>query len=656
MAEKTVILHVDDDEANRYAVTHLLTKAGFEVIEASRGAEALLKVADIPDLVILDVRLPDIGGFEVCKRIKANPATSRIPILHLSASFTTSGDKADGLDGGADAYLVRPVAPVELLANIRALLRARRMEEDLRQSEDRYRQIVENVKDFAIFSTDPQGIIRSWNVGAERLVGYRDEEIIGQPADVIYTLEDRAEGIPAKELAGALRDGCAPDERWHLKRDGSRFFTNGVVTPMHDAAGRLTGFSKLMQDVTQRRLAQQELQKSKEIAEQAQASAELANRLKDDFLATLSHELRTPLNAIVGWTQLLRAPATTPDDFAEGLETIERNAKVQSQLIDDLLDISRIISGKLRLDSQHIDLIEVIKAAVSSVAPSAEAKQVEIETTLESSALTVFGDGARLQQVFWNLLTNAIKFTPRGGRVSVTLQTAAAIATINVIDTGKGIDAAFLPHVFDRFRQADATSKRSQAGLGLGLSIVKQLVELHGGTVSAASAGDNQGARFTVTLPLQPAASATSTKPATLDPAPSRWRRDQILSGVKVLIVEDDSDAREILTRIMGDSGATAVCVASVAEALQRIERASADAKSFDVIVSDIGMPGEDGYDLISRIRQRSIDQGGHIPAIAVTAFARPDDRNRALTAGFQAHITKPANRRRTHLRRRQSH
>jgi PAS domain S-box-containing protein len=384
--------------------------------------------------------------------------------------------------------------------------------------------------------------------------------------------------------------------------------------------------------------------------------AQDANRTKDEFLAVVSHELRTPLNAILGWAQLLRA---RPDeDLVHGLETIERNAKAQAELIDDLLDISRIITGKLRLDVREVDLVPVLDAAIESVRPAADAKGIALRATFDPRAGHVAGDGNRLQQVAWNLLSNAIKFTPRGGHVALRLHQVDGHVEVRVADTGQGIDAAFLPYVFQRFRQADASSTRQHGGLGLGLSIVRHLVELHGGTVSVESAGVAQGSTFAVRLPAMTppgadaaprahlasdAASATTTAddvPNGDAPPPPRGR----LEGVKVLVVDDDPDARDLLSRILRVSLADVTTAGSVADALAAIERSRPD-----VLLSDIGMPGEDGYALIRQLRQREAhgpggngEPGARIPAVALTAFAGSEDRRRALTEGFQMHVPKP--------------
>jgi CheY-like chemotaxis protein len=371
---------------------------------------------------------------------------------------------------------------------------------------------------------------------------------------------------------------------------------------------------------------------------QAREAAENANRVKDEFLATVSHELRTPLNAIMGWTHLLTRGKLDQETSARGLETIARNASAQNQLISDLLDVSRIISGQLRFESGVVDLIRVIEAATETVRPAADAKGIVLHLKLEQCAGLVSGDSMRLQQIVWNLLSNAVKFTPKGGQVTVRLKREYSSVVIVVSDTGEGIGVEFLPYIFDRFRQAESTTKRQHNGLGLGLAIVRHLVEAHGGTISASSRGRGQGATFTVTFPLlavhkngihgehsfYPAAAVT-TAPAA------------ILKGMRVLVIDDEEDARELLTIALTQSGAEVRTAATVRAALDILDRWKPN-----VLVSDIGMPGEDGYDLIRTVRALEAERGGTIPAVALTGYASAEDAARARLAGYETHMAKP--------------
>ncbi len=373
---------------------------------------------------------------------------------------------------------------------------------------------------------------------------------------------------------------------------------------------------------------------------QARAEAERMSDMKDDFLANLSHELRTPLTAIIGWTQILRHGSRSETDLSKGLDTIERSARVQTQLIEDLLDMSRIASGKVRLDIQPIEPASFIEAAIESVRPTADAKGIRLEKILDSTAGTISGDPNRLQQVIWNLISNAIKFTPRGGKVQVVLERVNSHIEISVADTGIGIDPRFIPHVFERFRQGDASTTRKFGGLGLGLSIVKSLVEMHGGTVRAQSPGENQGTTFAVRLPVavvhRHALGEERIHPRTPSGASADFRITD-LAGIKAVVVDDEMDARDLIKRVLSDCNARVFTAGTAAEALQLVER-----EHPDVFISDIGMPEVDGYELLRRVRELGSNRGGRVPAIALTAFARSEDRTRALRAGFMVHISKP--------------
>ena len=389
--------------------------------------------------------------------------------------------------------------------------------------------------------------------------------------------------------------------------------------------------------IAKRKLAEEERDLLLIREREARAEAEAANRIKDEFLTTLSHELRTPLTSIVGWAGLLRGGGMSPEMQAQALESIQRNAKAQAQLIDDLLDVSRIISGKLRLETRQLDLNSVIEAAIEVVRPAAEAKKIQILYTREPSVGPVMGDAGRLQQVAWNLFSNAVKFTPEGGRVEVRLERVGSKVRMTVSDTGRGIRAEFLPHVFERFRQADSTTARDQGGLGLGLAIVRHLVELHGGTVSAESPGEGQGATFSVTLPPVAVRMEAGAAERDYQRAAAPFERARKLQGLRVLVVDDVADARQMISAVLSQSGAEVKTSASTREALEVLEQWEPD-----VLVSDIGMPGEDGYALIREVRALEKERGVHIPAAALTAYARDEDRTRAIAAGYETHVAKP--------------
>ena len=411
--------------------------------------------------------------------------------------------------------------------------------------------------------------------------------------------------------------------------------------------GRVIGTLTIIEDVTERVAREAELQAQIEARSRllsseklARSEAERANRLKDEFLATISHELRNPLNAIMGWAHMLRLGKLTEPTAERAVETIYRNAKSQAQLVADLLDVSRIISGKLRLDVRTVDLIYIINAAIDSIRPAAEAKGIRLQTMLDPAAGPISGDADRLQQIVWNLLTNAVKFTPRGGRIQVKVQRIDSHAEIIVSDSGVGIRKEFLPYVFDRFRQADASTTRIHGGLGLGLSIVRQLVDLHGGSVSVHSEGEGKGTTFTISLPFVGVVSnqneAETTQPTQGDEINS-FEGLPSLQGLKVLVVDDEADTRELIREVLKECGSEVITRDSAAEALVALEEHKPD-----ILISDLGMPDEDGYSLISKIRALPDERGGQIPAAALTAYARAEDRMRVLRSGFQFHLPKP--------------
>ncbi|MBD2037052.1 PAS domain S-box protein [Leptolyngbya sp. FACHB-321] len=679
-------------------------------------------------------------------------------------------------------------------------------ENALREQKARLRLIIESAKDYAIFTLDLQGNITSWNSGAQRILGYEEAEIVGQTGRIIFTPEDAALGEHERELHIALTQGRKENERWHLRRDRSRFWGSGIVMPLNDEDGEVRGFVKILQDKTTQRQAAEDLRQSEarlqlalsvgrmgswdwnlqtnvvrwseghftllglqpgevepsyttwqnsihpedlavteaalhqtleakveyhhqyrcrwrdgsvhwleargqysyasdgqptrmigiiiDISDRKQVehereqllvneqaareAAETANRIKDEFLAVLSHELRSPLNPILGWVGLLRNGRLDAVQSSQALETIERNARLQVQLIEDLLDISRILRGKLTLNQVPINLITTIEAAMETVRLAAEAKGVALNFVLATESernhesqparahtsfssrssnrpsIRVLGDSVRLQQVMWNLLSNGVKFTPESGQVEIRLEQVGgqkaealsgdrssqvslssayspAFAQITVSDTGRGIPAAFLPYVFESFRQADSTTTRSFGGLGLGLAIVRQLVELHGGSVYADSSGEEQGAVFTVRLPLLRENDRTKVEdnPVCFMPHAS------CLTGMQVLVVDDEPDARDFITFMLEQNGAIVTSVPSASDALQAIAQTKPD-----VLISDIGMPEMDGYDLIRQIR--SMVKGKQVLAIALTAYAGEVDRQQAIAAGFQEHVTKP--------------
>jgi signal transduction histidine kinase/ActR/RegA family two-component response regulator len=421
-----------------------------------------------------------------------------------------------------------------------------------------------------------------------------------------------------------LNVSAAADElRWRAWRS-VEFPVEISLSPIETAGGVLV--VSAIRDVTERRLAEEERLK---LLREREAHAE-ASRIKDEFLATLSHELRTPLNAILGWTRLIRDRTLAGDALAKAVATVERNARAQAHLVEDLLDVSQIVSGHLRLQMQPIDVIEVVEAATDVIRPAAEAKAIKVETVFETRPVLMMGDADRLQQAIWNLLSNAVKFAPMDARVEVRVWTGERSVHLSVRDTGAGIGPAFLPHVFDRFRQASSGYTRATGGLGLGLAIVRSVTEMHGGTVEAASPGEGQGATFFLTLPITRV--ADRRRPPQGDEPVTTERLD----GIRVLLVDDQADERELLETILSGSGAHVEVAGSVAEAIGTMERLQPA-----VIVTDIAMPEEDGYALLRRVRART-DGLRHVPLIAITAHARTEDRARAMSAGFRTYVAKP--------------
>ncbi len=539
----------------------------------------------------------------------------------------------------------------------RDLTDRQRAQEELRQSEERMRLLVASVKDYAIFVLDPTGHVATWNPGAERLKGYSAGEIIGQHFSLFYPDDESRLAKCARELETATHEGRFEEEGFRIRKDGTRFWANVIITPIRNPDGRLLGFAKVTRALSERRRSEEEritlarVDEARRVAEQNERSlaaaaeelryardrAEEASRLKDDFLATVSHELRTPLTAILGWSRMLTSGSLTPEKSARALDIISKNATAQSQIIEDLLDVSRIITGQLRLDTDVVDISRVVSAAIEVVRPAADAKGVSLTWLPPFDIASLSGDASRLQQVLWNLFANAVKFTARGGRVDITAEREGESLQIVVADTGQGIAPAFLPRIFERFTQEDGGLTRRAGGLGLGLAIVKHLIELHGGTVEAQSEGEGKGSRFVVRLPVPQPPAKLSSPPPSSAPASAAFSISSQLAGLHVLVVDDEEDVRELVRAVLEGAGARVTSAVSAQDALAAVR----DERP-DLLLSDIGMPGEDGHALIRSLRKLPREMGGRIPAIALTAYARLEDRREALVAGFQNHVTKP--------------
>ena len=556
MTQQVDILLVDDHEENLLALEAILVDPSYNLVRAGSGRAALKEVLKRDfALILLDVAMPDLDGYETAELIRTRERSRETPIIFLTANYRSESHVFRGYSVGAVDYLFKPFSPEILQSKVAVFV-------ELYQKRDTLKR--------------------------QRLALLRAQE----------ELEERVRAR-TQELAEANQS--------------------------------------LVEEVEERRRIEAERQALLESEQSARAQAEAVNRLKDEFLATLSHELRTPLNAILGWSHLLTTGKTDKGMVERAIGVIRNNALAQSQLIEDILDVSRIIGGKLRLKLARVQVREVIEAALDSVSPAAQAKAMTIQREFDELEPIVV-DPDRLQQVVWNLLSNAVKFTPREGRVVVTLRRTADDVVLSVSDTGIGISPDFLPYVFDRFSQADGTATRRHGGLGLGMAIVRYLVELHGGTVKAESPGENQGAIFTIVLPtsLTLDDEGQLAKPAQ---APGHTPIESLphLDGVSVLVVDDDTDSRTVVCELLENHGASVATAGSTKDALARFRQLRPD-----VLVSDIAMPVEDGYALIRRIRGLGVHEGGGTPAIALTAYVREEDAAAALGAGYDRHVRKP--------------
>ena len=624
----------------------LVTDAKNEVVDFN---DKYLEMWTIPRQVLKGGTLPDAQ--ELASRSFAHPQAFLARIAEIVAGEQESFDLLELKDGRIFERYSK-VLLVEGVCMGRVWSSRDVTQHYLSEITSRRLAAIVASSDDAIIGKDVNSIITSWNIGAERIFGYTADEMIGTS---IMRLIPPNRHEEEREILARIRRGERVDhfETVRLAKDGRELSVSVTVSPIKDSAGHVIGASKVARDITERRNAEKALKRAIEEAEKAnherlqlldserdaRARAELASRMKDEFLATLSHELRTPLNAVLGWAHILQAGQLQDDELKQGLDAIERNARAQAQIIEDLLDMSRIISGKMRLDVAQIDLSTVLNESIDTVRAASEAKGIHLQVMVDPRVGSISGDVDRLRQVFWNLLNNAIKFTPKGGEARVLLERVKSHIEVSVIDTGEGIAPEFLPYVFDRFQQGDASTTRRHGGLGLGLAIVKQLVELHGGTVHVRSDGIDKGTTFTVHLPLRAVHFERGRESRQTRTAARENQRlpDVYLADVHVLVVDDEVDARELVKRLLEIAGATVSLASSASEAIDRILAAPPD-----VLVCDIGMPTEDGYSLIRRLRVLEQSQANALPAVALTAYARSEDRTKAIREGFQNHLSKP--------------
>lgn len=653
------ILVVDDNAANLAAFEATLASPDLRVVNARSGAEAMRHLLKGEfAAILLDMNMPELDGIQTAELIRRRERCRDIPIIFITAYHADQMQMLKGYATGAVDFLLKPVSAAILRSKVRVFLdlfykkrqvewqatqlrqvnaRLRReiaereqAEKDaLFEREERQRVTLASVAD-GVITTDAQGRVTYVNPIAERLSGWSAEAAVGLALSTVFKVQPTAE---SGEASGPDPQMRVSRHAILIARDGQRRYVDYAVARVRDRRGAAGGEVLIIHDVTERRQAELERERLLAREQEARKQAEEANRTRDEFLAVISHELRTPLNAIVGWTHVLKRGGLDEPTAQRALEAIHRSAMAQSKLIEDLLDMSRIINGKLQLSMTAVALDAVIQAAAETVRPLAQDKSIEIEIALDDQALTVQGDEARLTQVIWNVLANAVKFSSAGERVRVRLAREETRARITVADNGEGIAAEFLPRLFERFRQADSTLTRKHRGLGLGLAIAQQIICAHGGTIRGESPGLGQGATFTIELPLaDPSTTTTSAVNAR-----SAEAKTLTLAGTRVLIVDDEADAREMLSAVIQALGAELRQAGSAAEALAILQQWHPH-----LLLSDISMPDEDGYTFIRRVRALGEEQGGRVPAVALTAMASMEDRSRAVEAGFDGHLAKP--------------
>jgi PAS domain S-box-containing protein len=606
------ILIVDDIEASRYTLRRMLQKANYGVHEAATGQDALRLLAEKPDLVILDVNLPDISGHEVCRQIKADPVTASIPVLHLSASFVDADNRAEGLEGGADGYLTYPVEPRELLAHVESLLRARRAEQEVREQRELLQVTLNSIAD-AVIATDSQGRVTFLNPVAQKLTGWSLDACRGKPlADIFHTVHTSNGERTENPVELVLRGGAASRRKAVrlLARDSTATPIDESVAPIRDGLGRFLGVVLVFRDVTERLRAEELLRQ--------------ADRRKDEFLATLAHELRNPLAPIRHGLQILNLISSQDDAATQTRAMMNRQLDQMVHLIDDLLDLSRITHDQIELRKERVELDAVVWSALEASKPLIEQARHQLTVELPSRPVILEVDPTRLAQVVLNLLNNAAKYTDPGGRIWLTVEADNQLV-IRVRDNGIGISPQMLPRIFEMFTQVDRSLERSRGGLGIGLTLVRRLIEMHGGTVSAHSEGIGRGSEFVVKLPLPQLGPADLPRPTERKALPKR----------RILVVDDNEDAANSLAMLMKLWGNETQTAYDGPGAL-----ASASVFHPEVVLLDIGLPGLDGYQVARRMRE--VPTLRRVKLVALTGWGQEEDRSRGREAGFDHHLVKP--------------
>lgn len=621
MNGSTTILVVDDNEPSRYTLRRMLQSQGYSVLEAATGAETFVAAQQNPDLIILDVRLPDLNGYEVCRRLKSAPATASIPVLHLSATFADSESRAEGLEKGADGYLTYPVEPRELVANVEALLRTRRAERLAREQSELLRLTLASIGE-GVIATDQRGVVAIFNPVAQELTGWKDREAIGKSVvDVLALIDESTRQAVENPAMLALRgeSTALACPVLLVGRDGKEVPIEHSASPIRVADGVVVGAIIIFRDVSERRGVETALRES--------------NRHKDEFLAMLAHELRNPLAPIRNAIEVLNVISSQAPDAIEARALIERQIEQLVRLVDDLLDVSRITRGLITLQKEPTDLRTVLSRAVESSRPLIDSRKHVLEINIPQRPLPVSADIVRLAQVFLNLLNNAAKYTPEGGRIVLTVEVVPGDppqARVSVRDTGMGIPETMLPKVFELFTQLERTIDRADGGLGIGLTLVRRLAEMHGGAVSVTSPGPGQGSVFSVTLPLRDAA------PISPDVTPDETTPERPPSPARRILVVDDNrdstDSLAMLLRLYGHDVRTSY------DGRQSLTIAASYRPN--LILLDLGLPGISGFEVAKQMR--SLPGLADVAIVALTGYGTDQDRAQSNAAGFNAHFVKP--------------